>query len=548
VVHARTLAGAVVLAIGMLGLTAAAAGAVPANDDRDRAQAIGALPFAADIDTTSATRAADDPVLDSPECTGRPEGTVWFHYTASSGDPVVLDTADSDHDTVLAVFDAAGRLLDCNDTAGTRRQARLVLAAEAGVSYLILAGTADAAVPGQLRFTADVSELPPLEVAVAVERRARLIPSSGQVEVVGTLRCSRPAWVNLSGTVAQDDTVATVAPQWLECPGGQMPWTAESHERQGEPLHAGRASARMVLTASDAADDAAADGTFDLRVRGPRIAYARRAGRGVDDPFRYEIFTITENGRRSRRLTENRAEDNHPAFSPDGTQIAFTSTRSGRSRIHVMNADGSRVRRLTGSPHSDALPSWSPNGRWIVFTRYFNRQRQSDLFAIRARGGTAWRITRTPAREMAPDWAPDGKLIAFAKVVDRTGRSGIAKVRPNGRGTRWLTTNPRWRKGYTDAAPTWSPDSTHVAFGREVAGLSIDLFTVTRDGSRVRRLTDLGGEAQTPTWGADGRIAFMHDNNLAIVNGDGSGLRAVTTGRPDPPRPYWWPDWARVTQ
>ena len=57
-----------------------------------------------------------------------------------------------------------------------------------------------------------------------------------------------------------------------------------------------------------------------------------------------------------------------PAWSPDGTRLAFTSTRDGNSELYVMNRDGSGLRRLTNSPAIDSTPTWSPTGTQIAFT------------------------------------------------------------------------------------------------------------------------------------------------------------------------------------
>ena len=69
-----------------------------------------------------------------------------------------------------------------------------------------------------------------------------------------------------------------------------------------------------------------------------------------------------------RNLTHNPAPDTHPAWSPDGTRIAFTSTRSGGSPdIWTMSADGSNPKRLTNTPDNEADPAWSPDGSKIAF-------------------------------------------------------------------------------------------------------------------------------------------------------------------------------------
>lgn len=80
-----------------------------------------------------------------------------------------------------------------------------------------------------------------------------------------------------------------------------------------------------------------------------------------------------------------------------------------------------------------------------------------------------------------------------------------------------------------------------MAFARELSARSSDIFTVRRDGTRVRRLTTTSGRSQVPSWGPDGRLVLVHNGALATVLGDGTGLRAITDTTA---RPYGFPDWA----
>jgi Tol biopolymer transport system component len=82
-----------------------------------------------------------------------------------------------------------------------------------------------------------------------------------------------------------------------------------------------------------------------------------------------EIFIVSAEGGGPVRLTNNEYADFYPAFSPDGTKIAFTSHRDGRNQIYIMDSDGSNQTRLTFSQQSDSMPAWSPDGSKIVFDR-----------------------------------------------------------------------------------------------------------------------------------------------------------------------------------
>lgn len=536
---------ALLLGVALLaGVQVAPAHAAAPNDEPENAVAITALPFTAEQTAADATTNAADPDVAGVACPTGVHATVWYRYTATRAGAVRLDTAASDYDTVLAVFTPSPQgpeLVACNNTASGRMQARATIDAVAGTTYLVMIGATAGSVPATLGLTVEDSPLPPLALSVKVQRAAPLVSGAGEVQLRGTVTCSRPVTVELSGSVDQEGSVTSVSRR-VNCLGKPVTWTAESRDRQGPVLRHGPARATVVVQGFDEHDDAVAQVVRRLRVRGPRIAFARSVSDGGHDPFRTEIFTVAEDGSRLKRLTKNSVEDDHPAYSPDGQRLAFTSSRHGTASIYVMNADGSRVRRLTTGAKADATPDWSPDGKWIVFTRYFPKQRQSDVLRVRVADRATRRVTRTGADELYPRWSPDGKLIAVTKRDDRR-RSGIAVVRPDGSGRRWLTRNPRFREGLLDESPTWSPTSSHVAFSRETSQQASTIYTVRRTGRGVARLTGAGGTARLPSWGVDGRLVFVLDGALAAVEADGRGL-AIVTGTAGTPRPYRFPDWA----
>lgn len=74
----------------------------------------------------------------------------------------------------------------------------------------------------------------------------------------------------------------------------------------------------------------------------------------------WEIYVMDADGTNQRRLTDHPAEDWRPAWSPDGTKIAFRAFRDGSWEIYVMDADGTNQRNLTDYPAWDGMPAWSP--------------------------------------------------------------------------------------------------------------------------------------------------------------------------------------------
>jgi len=119
---------------------------------------------------------------------------------------------------------------------------------------------------------------------------------------------------------------------------------------------------------------------------------------------------MNPDGSNQTNLSNNRSFDNHPEWSPDGSKIAFTSSRDGNSEVYVMNADGSEQKRITFEPNTDTWPTWSPDGRYIAFAS--NRAAHSpgdvryDIYVVRSDGsGPSLRVTNTGSNADAA-WRP----------------------------------------------------------------------------------------------------------------------------------------------
>lgn len=261
-------------------------------------------------------------------------------------------------------------------------------------------------------------------------------------------------------------------------------------------------------------------------------------------PGESNIFTMCPNGSGERQLTRNASSNSYPAWSPDRSRIAFQSLRDENWEIYVMNADGSSPLNLTrsqGDPgaafQSDQHPVWSPDGSRIAFSS--SRTGEGDIYVMDADGGNLERITVDPTPDLQPTWSPDGSRIAFASVRD--GWTRIVVIDTDGANEARLTDVD----GAHDSHPAWSPDGARIAFQRWTIGQErSDVFLMNPDGTGLVNLTDHAAHDMEPAWSPDGqRILFTSTRDefhgIFVMNADGSGVQALTTERGEYLTPAW---------
>jgi len=245
-----------------------------------------------------------------------------------------------------------------------------------------------------------------------------------------------------------------------------------------------------------------------------------------------EIYVMNSDGSNPMRLTNDSRWDCCPAWSPDGTKIAFLSPGDGNWEIYVMNADGSNLIRLTINSSTDGSPTWSPNGKKIAFDS--NRDHGSaEIYVMNADGTDPIQLTNT-GDNVEPAWSPDGTRIVFQALLGFT-NDEIYVMNSDGRNPIRLTTND-WQ----DACPAWSPDGTKIAFSASPKqDGNWDIYVMNADGGPPIRLAVSGVSRAfplCPAWSPDGtKIAFSSEgtnrddiSEIYVMNADGTGLTGLT--------------------
>jgi eukaryotic-like serine/threonine-protein kinase len=238
-----------------------------------------------------------------------------------------------------------------------------------------------------------------------------------------------------------------------------------------------------------------------LSPKGDRIAFS--SARGGDR----NIWTARPDGSEPRMVTAGAANDERPAWSPDGRRIAFVSSRGGRRGLWVTDVDGGIPRHVRDAEILDTV-TWSPDGSEIAYAAPLGDV--PALFAVTLDGQSLRRIT-TPAAATAPSWSAVPDVIAYVETRPAVGSqptlAHVAFVSANGGAARPpLTGGPSIANG----SIAWSPDRTSLAAVVDPAAVPASIWVLPLEGS-PRRLVELSPDNRPRgiTWTPDGKHVII---------------------------------------
>ena len=217
-------------------------------------------------------------------------------------------------------------------------------------------------------------------------------------------------------------------------------------------------------------------------------------------------------------------EDSRGAWSPNGTQIAFNSDRSGEMNIYVHSLLDNSNRQITSGPGGDYQPQWSPDGKRLVF--FSSRSGNADVWMVDLTSGGMKRLTSDSALDINPFFSPDGASIAFES--DRSGRMEVWVMNADGSNQRQLT-----KIGVVGHFLRWSRDSASVIFRCPCSGKPQTYQVALASGDPVPLNSEILGGSH---------MSFSPDYSLImdVVGHKTLWVSPATTGKPV--KVYEFPD------
>lgn len=260
-----------------------------------------------------------------------------------------------------------------------------------------------------------------------------------------------------------------------------------------------------------------------------RIAYVAR------NPDRFELQVSDADGLNSQFILAHREPIISPAWSPDGTQIAYVSFEQRKAIVFLHNLlDGTR-RILANYEGMNSAPTWSPDGERLALA--LSKDGLTQIYLIRADGSSLMRLTYSSAIDTEPNFSPDGRSILF--MSDRGGNPQIYRMSASGSNVERMTF-----EGSYNVTPRYSPDGKSFAYVQRGQGrytLSVMDFATRQSIA----LTDNQFDS-SPSFAPNGRMLLYASivkgrGILAAVSSDGRIRQKITSASLDVREPAWGP-------
>lgn len=219
---------------------------------------------------------------------------------------------------------------------------------------------------------------------------------------------------------------------------------------------------------------------------------------------KHQLALVNLQGQIVGKVLESDQQLLEPAWSPDGSRLAYVTEEGGQSQIFVARADGSAAVNVTKSDFLERNPTWSPDGKRLAWTRV--EQNVHTIWTMQSDGSGATRISDPTVMCSNPSWSSDGKTIAYA--TQRPGESNFRlwQMIADGADPHELFKQLAIRTVY----PAWSRDGKQILFGGPGGDGRVQLCICNADGEALQQLTDGGKQCSYACWSPDGQyVAYV---------------------------------------
>lgn len=189
-------------------------------------------------------------------------------------------------------------------------------------------------------------------------------------------------------------------------------------------------------------------------------------------------------------LANFKGNNSAPSWSPDGSRLAIVLTHGANSQVYLINADGTGLKQLSHSSAIDTEPEWSPDGKWVYFTS--DRGGSPQIYRMSTLGGDAQRVTFEGSYNVSPHFSPDGKLLTY--IRREGGRFRVAQQELATGQVQLLSESAQ------DESPSFAPNGRMILYATHINGKGV-LSIVSADGRTRQRLSEAGGDVREPSWG-----------------------------------------------